>query len=259
MFEKFNTPALYMTIQAVLSLYSSGRTTGCVVESGDGLTYTVPVYEGYPLPHSYLKLYLAGRNITDYMMKILDEGGYAITTSTATNTTDAGRDIVRDIKEKLAYVALDFEREMALPRGEKDEVSMYQLPDGQVITIGNELFRGPEALFQPSFLGMEAAGIHEMTFNSLMKGDTDIRRELYRNIVLSGGNSMFPGIAPRMLKELTKLAPASLKIEIVAPETKYSAWRGGSILASLSTFQQMWISTEEYAEFGPSVVHRKCF
>lgn len=110
------------------------------------------------------------------------------------------------------------------------------------------------------FLGMEACGIHETTFNSIMKCDVDIRKDLYGNIVLSGGTTMYPGIGDRMQKEITALAPATMKIKIIAPpERKYSVWIGGSILASLSTFQQMWISKQEYDEAGPSVVHRKCF
>ncbi|KAF9283104.1 actin, partial [Mortierella antarctica] len=121
-------------------------------------------------------------------------------------------------------------------------------------------FRAPEALFQPTLLGLEAVGVHETTYNSIMKGDVDIRRDLYGNIVMSGGTTMYPGIADRMQKEITALAPSSMKVKIVAPpERKYSVWIGGSILASLSTFQQMWISKMEYDESGPSIVHRKCF
>ena len=136
----------------------------------------------------------------------------------------------------------------------------YELPDGQVITIGNERFWCPEALFQHSFLGMESCGIYETTFNSIMKCDVDICKDLYANTVLSGGTTMYPGIADRMQKEITALAPSTMKIKIIAPpERKYSVWIGGSILASLSTFQQMWISKQEYDESGPSIVHRKCF
>merc|ERR1712223_1474474 len=128
------------------------------------------------------------------------------------------------------------------------------------ITIGNERFRAPESLFQPSFIGMESCGVHETTFNSIMKCDVDIRKDLYANIVLSGGSTMYPGIADRMQKELTTLAPSTMKIKTIAPpERKYSVWIGGSILASLSTFQQMWISKQEYDESGPAIVHRKCF
>jgi actin beta/gamma 1 len=251
MFETFNVPKLYISIQAVLSLYASGRTTGLVVDSGDGVTHTVPIYEGYALPHAVQRLDLAGRDLTEWMMKLLMERG------DFRPTTTAEREITRDIKEKLSYVALDFEVEKARDVTEIEKT--YQLPDGNVITIGNERFRCPEALFQPKFIGLEQQGIHDAAYKTIQECDLDIRKDLYENVVISGGTTMFEGLSDRLQKEIQAKAPSTITVEVEASEErKYSVWVGGSILSSLSTFQNMWITRDEYDEAGPAIVHKKC-
>lgn len=222
-------------------------TTGCVLDVGDGVAHTVPIYEGYALPHAIDRLNLAGRDLTDYMQRLLRERGVSVSGS-------AGREIARDIKETLGCVGTGEEPDTTAL------ATTYTLPDGQVINLDAERERCTEPLFDPSLIGMEAPGIHEQVFGAIQKCDIDIRRDMYSHVVLSGGTTMFDGLAGRMASELTKRAPSGVKVKVLAPpERKYAVWIGGSILSSLSTFEQMWITKAEYDEAGPSIVHRKCF
>ena len=250
MCETFNVHGLYISIQAVLSLYSAGKFTGIVTDTGDGVTHFVPIFDGYSLPHAFIRLDLAGRDLTEYMIKLITETGTKFSTT-------AEKEICRAIKEKSCYVALDFEEEI-----KKVEPFDYELPDGTHIIIKDQRIRCPEALFKPELVGKEDNGISQICFDSIQKCDIDVRRDLYNCIVLSGGSSMYNGLPERLTKEIKALAPQSIKEEvqvIASPERKYAVWIGGSILSSISSFETMWITKKEYEEFGATIVHKKCF
>lgn len=252
MFETFNVPALYIMSAPALSLYASGLTTGVVLDCGDGVIYVVPISEGYVVPHATIRLNWAGRDLTYYLMRSLIDRGYDINPLTEFQ-------LVQDIKERLCYVALDLNQELETAAINSTLDRLYELPDGQVVTLGNECFRCPEILFQPSLIGKDFRGVHEILYESINKCDSDIRKELFENIVLSGGSTMFPGMEQRLKKELHHFEQ-TLRIKVKAPVNRqYSAWIGGSILASVNTFHEMLISRQEYDESGPAIVHSKCF
>uniref|UniRef100_A0A6B2LFG5 Actin n=1 Tax=Arcella intermedia TaxID=1963864 RepID=A0A6B2LFG5_9EUKA len=254
MFETFSVPATYVSVPGVLSLYSSGRTTGVSVDVGDGVYQIVPIYSGYAFPHAIARCDLAGADVTSHLVRSLGTRGYAF------DGENASREIARDIKEKLCYVAQDLEEELKNAAMSSEVERTYKLPDGHDISIGCERFLSPEVLFQPSLVGSELLGIHESICGSVMRCDVDVRKDLYGNVVLSGGTSMLDGFGGRIKKEVVSFAPSSVRVYVIAPpERKYGVWIGGSILGSLSTFQQMWISKEEYDESGPYIGIRKCF
>lgn len=251
MFESFSVSAFYVAMQAVLSLYASGRTTGVVVDSGESFTHSVPVYEGIPLRHAIQRTGIAGRRLTDYTWTNLLERGYFVGPS--------DRQCVEAVKEELCYIALDYEQELQC---EADPnyltAKTYQLPDGKSITMGKDSFRIPEPLFQPSLLGLDIFGVHDATYSSIQKCDIDVQNEFYNNIVLSGGNTMLSGFRDRMVKELTALIPASMGLYIVAPpERRFSAWIGGSIIGSMGSYRDRWCSKQEYEESGSGIIPRK--
>jgi len=258
MFEKFRTPDLYIIHTAALPMLVHSCTTGSknavVVDSGEGVTYACPMLEGFALTEGVTRADFGGRDISDYLYEMLrEERGYQL-------STPAHREIARDMKEKLCYVAGNYDVEM---QNENYAIAAtYELPDGETIIVGNERFRCPEALFQPSLFGLSAKGIHEMVNESIQKCDAEIQPALYANIVLCGGNSMFPGIVNRLEREVRMLAPEGMAehVRVIAdPDRKNLAWKGGSMAASLAGFPDICISKQEYEEVGSAIVHSKCF
>ena len=197
------------------------------------------------MQHKTKRMDFAGRHLTDFLTKILSESGFSL-------VTKSERLIPRDIKEKLCYVALDL-------ASEKETSVRYELPDGQEIPIGRERYQAPEALFNPSLAGRAGGGISKLIHDSIEESEESIRPELYMNVVLAGGSSLLPGLRERIEKDLKSLAPSTMPVRVIAsPDRMYAAWVGGSVLGSLSTFQMMWITREEYEESGPRVVRQRC-
>ena len=272
MFETFRVPALYVGMQALLSAYAVGKMTGLIVDLGDGVCHAVPIYEGYVIRHAIQRSNIGGRDITAYLSRLLmHHRGIALTTT-------AEKEIVRDIKEKLCYVSLDPEADLAAIYGEtervkeyyagappeaaaaKPEPAEYTLPDGRTITLLEERFLAPEVLFSPGLIGRDEPPVHEIVFDAIMACDIDIRKDMVENIILTGGSSLFPGLKERLEKELTTmLEEAGMKLtpNVILPENRhYAVWIGASKLAALPEFQKSWIERSEYEEHGPTIIHR---
>lgn len=256
MFEEYKFGGVYVAVQAVLTLYAQGLQTGVVVDSGDGVTHIVPVYDGFSLPHLTRRLDVAGRDVTRYLIKLLLMRGYAF------NRT-ADFETVRQIKEKLCYMSYDIELDKRLAEETTALVENYTLPDGRVIKVGSERFEAPECMFQPALVDVEQPGCAEMLFNTIQAAPVDVRSELYKHVVLSGGSSMYAGLPSRLEKEikqlyLTKvlhgdperLSKFKLKIED-PPRRKHMVFLGGAVLADIMKDREsFWVSREEWDEQG---------
>eukprot|EP00066_Takifugu_rubripes_P027500 XP_011616766.1 PREDICTED: uncharacterized protein LOC101074536 isoform X1 [Takifugu rubripes] len=254
MFECFNVPFTYVAMQAVLSLYASGRSTGVVFDSGDGVSHSVPVFDGHYLPHAVQRFPLAGVDVTLHLIKLLQEQGVCMRTT-------AEVEIVREMKEKCCRVALNYEAELCAGGSSCREMH-FTMPDGQIVTVNTERFRAPEILFKPELIGRDHCGIHESLLKSILSSDIDLRRSLLQNIVLSGGNTLLSGFPERLQAEIQGLLPPDMGecVHVISPvDRDFSVWSGGAMLANLQSFNLAWISLEEYEEHGPHIVHRKCF
>ena len=249
MFETFIVPGLYIANPAVLSLYYYGKFTGISIDSGES-TSIVPIFDNYPISFFTRKLNVGGKDLTNYFAKSIEERGYRF-------STNSEKEIVKAIKEKSCYMALDYQEEL-----KNVEPYDYELPDGSHIIVYDQRIRCPEALFNPDILGKDDKGLGQVCCDVIQSCDKDIRKDMYNCMVLSGGNTMFNGFPERFNKEIRALAPYEMKEEvniIASPERKFAAWMGGSILSSISTFESLWITKNEYEESGATIVHRKCY
>ncbi|KAG4277068.1 hypothetical protein FPRO04_14202 [Fusarium proliferatum] len=263
MFERYGFGALYVAIQAVLALYSQGLSSGVVVDSGDGVTHIVPVYESVILNHLTKRLDIAGRDVTRNLINLLLRRGYVL------NRT-ADFETVREIKEKLCYVSYDLELDKRLSEDTTVLVKEYTLPDGRIVRVGSERFEAPECLFQPHLVNSESPGLSEILFNTIQSADVDIRSSLFKAVVLSGGSSMYPGLPSRLEKELNQLwltrvlqgnpeRLSKFKVRIEdPPRRRHMVFLGGAVLANIMADKEStWVTKAEWEEQGPRVLEKQ--
>lgn len=245
-FETYNVPGLYIANQAILALNSTGRSTGIVIDSGDSSTQIVPIYSNYCLSHAIDKIYLGGNDLPEYLSRLLHEINYRFNSS-------AEKEIIKSIKEEACYIAENYENENIISYN-------YELPDGNYVYLKEHRIKCPEALFNPRLIGLENNGIVEACYNSVQKCDIDIRKDLYYNIIISGGNTSFKGLKERFLIDMKKKVPISIDIKVRDTENKItSVWEGAKSISKLSEMESSWITKSEYEESGATIVHRKCF
>ena len=262
MLEKYNFNGVYVAIQAVLALYAQGLNSGVVVDSGDGVTHIVPVYESIVLNHLIKRIDIAGRDITRQLISLLMRRGYAFNRS-------ADFETVRQIKEKFCYISYDLDFDKKLTTDTTVLMEKFELPDGRIINLGPERYLAPECLFQPYLVDSEAPGMAEAVFETIQHADLDIRSTLYNGIVLSGGTSMYPGLPSRLEKEVkqlwlskvsqgdpTRLPNFKIKIDD-PPRRRFMVFLGGAVLANvMADKEHLWITKQEWEEQGPRVLQK---
>lgn len=249
LFETFGVPVMHVACQSLLSMYSYGKTSGLVVESGHRVSHVVPISEGNVLPSLTSRADYAGSDLTNYLLQLLNEAGQKF--------TDDHLHIVEHIKKKCCYSALLPQEELRLGL-EKLRVD-YELPDGKVLTIGEERFQCAEMLFKPTLVGSNQPGLPALTAACLGRcQEAGFKEEMAANVLLCGGCTMLDGFPQRFQSELNVLCPGDSLTVAASPERKTSVWTGGSILASLKAFQPLWVSKEEFWEQGVAAIYSKC-
>ena len=247
LFESFQVPFMYVATPAVLTLYANGRVSGVVLDVGETVTHVLSAFDGSVITDSIRRIDIGGKDLNEHLQILLAKKGYSF-------TTYSEMDDVRHMKEKLCYVNNYFKKGN-IPN--EDIEKTFTLPDGETISIDKERFLCPEALFKPSLIDCDNAGVEKLLKESVMACDINVREDLLKNVKLSGATTFLPGFSERIHDEMEALNPVNKPVKVIAPpERNKSVWIGGSILASLSSFQSCWVTKAQYEEIGPYVVHR---
>jgi centractin len=242
-FEELHVPALLFSVQAVLSLYASGHCTGVVLDVGDGVTHACPVFEGYTIKTAAQRVDFGGRDITRYLQLLLRRQGCFLDST-------AEFEIVREIKEQRCCVSSDLQVDL-----KSVSPVRHLLPDGTEVNVGPARFRAPEALFNPSLIGLDFPGVTDVLVDSIRRSDIDIRRALCSAVYIAGGSTLFENFTKRLMLELRRSTPKDVSLKIFAPTTRMdTAWIGGNILAQLTSFRQLLAKKKDYDEQGPAAL-----
>ena len=252
LFDNLGVPAIFFASQPILSLFSTSVTTGIILESGEGVTQSCVVFEGYSIPFSYERYNYGGRDVTEYLKNMLKRRGYNFYNSSEIK-------LVNDIKEKMCY--LETNKRADLPKkGVNKKLVQYYLPDGNNITIDDEITLAPEILFNPEYIGKEYLSFTQMIINSINKTDIELRRKAYESIWLSGGNTAFKDLNHKLNDELKYIFGKNVVINILENEKinpQYRCWVGGNIISTLEIFKKMWVTKSDWKENGSEIIHIK--
>ena len=262
LFENLSAPAIFFASQPILSLFSTSNTSGVILESGEGVTQSCVVYEGYSIPNSYIRNNYGGRDVTEYFQTLLKKQGYSFSTTSEF-------EIVRKMKEEICFTAIGNSNsvlsnmsghfDLGGNKNKSESSNTYNLPDGNAIKIGEEKCIAPEILFNPSIIGSEYLSFQEMIVTSINKVDIDLRKNLYTNVLISGGNTLFKGIQEKFHTEIKYLSPKNMKVKIHSPGNRLlSCWTGGNVISTLEIFKKMWVTRDDWSEKGnKSIIHVK--
>ncbi|AFZ78941.1 actin, putative [Theileria equi strain WA] len=252
-FESFHTPALYLAPTSLLSLYSSAKTSGFVLDIGEGVAHSVPIHEGCIMPYTIVRLDIGGFDLTSHLIsqiEVLKQSGFE------------GRRIANLIKEECCYVSKDFDKEIKeMEKNPNLFKKEYTLPDGTKINLVKERITSPELLFKPEIAGRNCPNLAEICYHSVRMCSPELHRTMFSNILLTGGTTLFEGFLDRCEYEIGALVNKNVPVKVISSThpRDIAVWIGGSIIANLPNFQPMWVTKEEYDEAGPTVIHRKCF
>ncbi|OHT10984.1 Actin-1 [Tritrichomonas foetus] len=254
MFEKYKIPGIFFKPSDELTLLASGRTTGVVLESGDGVSSISAILEGYRIPETLQWTKMAGSSVTNFLIKKLQKRDLLL------DNNKSDTIIARSIKETVGYISENYEEELKkFDEAASAKSTTYRYPDGQSLNIGNVSFKTPEFLFRPHVYGLEGKGLHQMLAETIQKCDIHIQLDLFKKICIGGGNTLFKGFDKRIELEMAKIVPEDTKVKIVSAKRRgFSAWIGAAMFSANQSFTEMAISKKTFEEEGSSIIERKC-